>query len=427
MATDTRPLPNDQALDSRDFRVAGISLISSSGLSKDISALVQEIQLRQDMFLSYISGEMLILDAVDMHTQLALHGGEYIYIHITEPGKTLSINKAFRVYKIGNRMQSNDGSQRYVLYFTSEEMFESSTMKISKAYKDTTVSDVATSILTKNLKIPSKRVFVEPTTDSMNIVLPYLRPTEALHWLASRAYTSTAAGFMFFENLDGFHFRSLASLYKEPNAIKVPYVLESKRGQKALDMDKYAIDEYEARKDFDSLSTLASGGFAMQLTAIDFTNQDFTNTAYSLNSLPTMLPNKSMTNGGQVLDRYRSHYLTYVKSKGIENWITRTMHLAQLSNSLTEITVPGNLRLQAGKCMSLRVPYIIPPSDSDMWDKRKSGRYLIAAVNHKFDMLNHRFNSLLLLTRDSVPEALPSADESITEKVRKINANANLD
>lgn len=79
-----------------------------------------------------------------------------------------------------------------------------------------------------------------------------------------------------------------------------------------------------------------------------------------------------------------------------------------------------------GSTISLRIPYATTPSDdSSIWDSRKSGKYLIVAANHKFDMSNHRFNTLLLLARDSMPEALPAADNQLPDKIRKLNAKAN--
>jgi hypothetical protein len=75
--------------------------------------------------------------------------------------------------------------------------------------------------------------------------------------------------------------------------------------------------------------------------------------------------------------------------------------------------------------MSLRIPFAATPSEGNIWDKRKGGRFLILAVNHKFDLVNHRFESILMLGRDSMPEALPQYDTKLPDKIAKLNENTN--
>jgi hypothetical protein len=114
--------------------------------------------------------------------------------------------------------------------------------------------------------------------------------------------------------------------------------------------------------------------------------------------------------------------LTYLAGDGIEVWIQRVMSLAALNNNLTEITVPGNLGINAGTLVSLRIPMAVQPAQGDMWNKMKSGKYLCMAVNHKFDLANFTFSSRALLSRDSLPEALPAYDSTLPDKINKLNA-----
>lgn len=424
------PLPTDQHVDSRDYRVETITLISADGKYRDITGLVVELQVRQDMYLGFMSGELVMNDGVDMHSQAALHGGEYLLLHLTEPEQEVCIRKAFRIYKVADRSSAQNNSQRYIIYFVSDEMFKSNQVKITKAYVATTVSDIASDIMQNYLDVPSNRMVIDPTSDPVDIIIPNYRPFEALNWLASRAFSSTDNCWFFYENLNGFNFRSLHSIYKDGTVIKVPFKFEQKGGEKDIGMDKYAIDSFEVKRDFDVLKTLSTGGYALQMQGLDLFTQSVKVTEYGMDDLKFLNKNPSMTNpkqGGKALfDRHEAYNLTYLDGDKdyTSSWIKRIMHMAALNNNVMEMVVPGSVRLQAGTLMNIRFPYASTPADGDIWDKRKSGRYLIAAVNHKFDLVDHKFDTIVLLTRDSDKEALPTYDNTLPDKITKINSNS---
>lgn len=424
METDTTtPLASDEHLDSRDFRAIAVTLIAANGDAHEIGAMVSEIQIRQDMYLGFMTGEMLVTDGRDLLAITGAHGGEYIYLHFSVPEQRIELKKAFRIYKIGKRAPT-DSTQKYIIYFMSDEMFTSHTKKISKAYTDSTVSTIALDIMRNYLDIPTNKIFMDQTSDPTSVIIPNWRPLEALNWLASRAYADNQTCFFFYENFEGFFFRSIQSIYKSGTVIKVPFFLENKRGMKSLDMDKFAIDDYESIRDFDILSTISSGGYAMQLLSVDHITRTTTKNEYNLDSISKLYGNAPMSDGGDLYKKSESHLLTYLQVNGMEKWIKRIMSLAVLSSNITEITVPGNMGLNVGTLINLRIPYIITPADGDMWDKQKGGRYLIFATNHKFDMVNHKFTSLAMLSRDSQPESLKAYDKSLPKKISKMNSKA---
>lgn len=312
------PLANDEHVDTRDFRVKGITLIGVNGTSYDISKMVVEVQVRQDLYLGFMSGELFITDGNDMHSRMAMHGGEYLFLHFTVPEQDIEIRKAFRVYKVGGRVPFGSG-QRYSIYFMSDELFTSSTTKISKAYVNTTISEIVTDILQNHLSI--SKSFVEATGEPVSFIIPNWRPLEALNWLASRAYSDTNNTFFFYENLEGFHFKSLQAIYKAGTKVKVPFTFEDKKGQKKLDMDKFAIDSMEAIRDFDILSTVGSGGYAMRLLSVDPIQQSRTVNDYRLDERTGIYKNSPMSNAGKLFEKGETHFLTYLPTAGIDKWI----------------------------------------------------------------------------------------------------------
>jgi hypothetical protein len=427
-----RKLPDDKPLDTRDFRIGSISLISSAGISVDISNMVAEIQIHQDIYLGFMSGMLVMVDGVDLHSTMVLHGGEFLYVSIKEPTTRdkIKISKTFRVYKISDRVPINNSSQRYMLYFISDEYVLASSKIVSKAYKNTRISDIAKDIMSSYMKISSDKMKkIDETTAPVDLVIiPNLHPHEAIFWLLTRAFsTEKSSCWFFFENLEGFNFRSLNSLYNDPFPVKVPFTFENKIIAKTIDMDKYAIDSFTVKQDFDVLQQLAGGGYAMSLLGLDLQQQTFEKTEFSLtdSSYVKMYDVPSMSNAEieekrPLLNCGECRFMTYHSSA--KDWIRRVMVLSTLNNTLIEIAIPGNLRIQVGSLISIRFPLSITPKEkANMWDKHKSGRYLVVGVNHKFDMLAQRFESILMIVRDSLPTAIESVDVSLPSKIRKMN------
>ena len=46
---------------------------------------------------------------------------------------------------------------------------------------------------------------------------------------------------------------------------------------------------------------------------------------------------------------------------------------------------------------------------------------MVVATNHKFEMVNHKYSSLALISRDSLPESLPTYDKTLPDKIVKMN------
>lgn len=429
-----RPIPTDQHIDNRDFRIEAVELISSDGRARDIRALVGEVQVRQDLFLGFMSGEMIMQDGVDMFADAAMHGGEYIYLHIKMPGLNRSLKKAFRIYKVDHRVPAMNNAQRYIVYFSSDEIITSYTKKVSKAYMSSKISDAAVDIMTKYMNIPSNKIFVDPTSEAVDVVIPNYRPAEALHWLASRAFNGSSLCYLFYETLDGFNFRSLQSLYAQKALSDQPYIFDSKSLDKQLSYDIFGIDDFESKRDFDLLTTLGNGGVAFKMIGVDPFYQSITVNEYSIGSMPKLYSNPAMSNPSGLFNKSDSYLLTYLqtnptmtdKKNFSEVWISRVLSLAALNNNLIDLVVPGNLNIQAGRIVEVNFPYTITPSSgTNMSNTFKSGRYLVAAVNHKFDFTHHKFSTIFMITRDSLPEPLPMTDTRLPEKIAKINSESN--
>ena len=100
--------------------------------------------------------------------------------------------------------------------------------RISKAYKNTKISDIIQNILTEYVKIGSnikptnkgtKTVNIESTYGVYDFILPNKKLFETINWLATYARPASnnpGADMLFFENAGGYFFNSLQTLYNKP-------------------------------------------------------------------------------------------------------------------------------------------------------------------------------------------------------------------
>lgn len=428
---DNTPL-KDGAITLRDFRVDSINLIGANGIGVDIRLLVVELIIRQDLFTNYMHGEAVIVDGVDTFTVQGLHGSEYLYINLFEPGTNYRIRKAFRIFKVTDRTTTGAQLQRYKIHFVSDEMMISNIKRISRSYKGRTISDVASDILTNYLMVD--KYIVESTDSAMDLIIPNLKPTEALNWLAARATNGEKNTYLFYENLDGMNFRSLHTIYEEKPCNSTPIRFEAKAAEPELERNKYNIDSFRVIRDFDTLTLSANGGTGMRLLGIDPFYRTMSINDYHLNEIHKMHDVPAVSNindqdGRPLFEHYEAHLVTYLqtedtsteKRNNSEKWISRQMALANIKNSLMDIVVPGNMVLQVGKLVNIKIPNMIPATKQNMENELRSGNYLIVSCAHKFNLTNFTFDTIATLSRDSVPVAFTSADAQLVEKVNRIN------
>jgi hypothetical protein len=131
------------------------------------------------------------------------------------------------------------------------------------------------SILIDKLKVKKTNIQkIEETTGLYDFVIPRLKPFEAISWLSTYARPKSTgtvgADMLFFETKNGFNYRSLQSMFKEP--IYGTYRYQAKNIDDAIqDFQEKTITvlDYEFVKTYDALNDINSGAFANKLISID--------------------------------------------------------------------------------------------------------------------------------------------------------------
>lgn len=419
-----------------EFSIQGLNLILGNGQRFDFKRLMVTLSYYEDLFSFCSSGSITVLDAQGFLEQLQFTGNEFIELEIGKiKDSPNNIQEVFRVYKIDKRKPSgNQNSEIYDFLFCSEEMFLSEQIKVSQSYKGHSVSDIVTDILTNKLKVsPNKIATIESTRGVYDFIVPTLKPFEAISWLSTYAMSSTyfGADMLFFQDQDGYKFRSLQSMYND--SVYGTYKYSAKNlgyDVEQMEAKQQSIQKYEFFKTYDTLNEVNSGTFANRLISVDptirsyyITDFDYKKQSPNLTTLNNNAPFNYFTNrlGKAQNESYdgvlklamsnqNEMEVDYIKNKAgsvtknvfIEMTIPlRTAQISLSNYTKMKLTIPGDPGISVGKTIMLNIPSLDPTQKNKELDKFYSGKYIVTALRHVFT--SERYQTLLEVAKESSP------------------------
>ena len=421
---------------SKDYEIKQLELINSGGQTIDLRNIFLEMQIFQDLYSSVMNGNILINEGNDTFGNFYLCGNEYLKISIDKPGLNRPLDRLFRIYKTTDRRPSSDSGQVYLLHFCSDEMISSESLIVSKAYKTTKIRDVVNDILVNELGVDSQRIAsLEQTSGSFDLIVPGQRPFEAIQWVTARGYDQKKFCYFFFENKNGFNLTSLQTLIKQKPYKKLKYELKNTEGNDPA-LNKDSIDDFVILNDFDMITSISNGSFSSRLLSIDIFSQKFENIDYNLetaeaqgNLLNKFKPVNSFKNSKNqtLFNSPYAFFRTYLtindtaseKSNDIKYWMQpRAMHMSLLNHFKIQITIPGDIELKAGDVVEYEFPsFESADAGGKKLDKQRTGKYLVASINHKFN--GDTFESIVELVSDSFSEVIPQAKDGLNKLTKK--------
>lgn len=419
----------------KDYEINALELINSGGQTVDLRKIFVELQIFQDLYSSVMNGNIVINDGNDIFSNFYLVGNEYLRISIDKPSLGRPLERIFRVYKSSNRTPSTDSGQLYILHFCSDELISSEQILVSKAYKSVKIRDIVSDILLKELNIDSNRInSLEDTSGNFDLIVPNYRPFEAIQWVTARGYDQKKFCYFFFENKNGFNLTSLQTLIKQKPYKTIRYELKTVDPDPSKNKD--SVDQLDILTDFDMITSITNGAFASRMLAIDVFNQTYEYNDYDLstaeaqgNLLNKYKPVNSFKNskGETLFQAKNSFFRTYLqvkpssteKSNDIKYWLLpRAMHMVLLNHFRIKVVIPGDIELKAGDMVNYEFPmFDAANSAGKKLDKFRTGKYLVAAVNHKFS--EDRFESIVELVSDSFADQVPGAKDGLNRLTKK--------
>jgi len=400
---------------STQFKINELVILTKAG-SIDISTIYEEISIFDSLFSPVISGSILIKDSIGLSGRLVFDGSESLLIDIAkdENSDVASYKKSFRIYKQANRINEGLNSETYTLNFVSDELIFSDQQRINQAYENV-YTQVVLRILEEYLKVPKKDLngFYENTFGVRRIVIPNLRPFEAIDWCTKRSVDiKNSPNYLFYQNIAGYNFISLSSLLTKEDILEIKFQAKNLSGSDAFSEISTARSfEVVAQNDmiektrsgvnagrfigFDPITRSVASktiSFADHYTAMKHGNK---NPNFSVVQNREGQSNETTFNARKSVSIFGSgrQLSNYIKSRDPsslskvddrENYLfQRKAIFANLMSKRIRVTMPGNFQLSSGFNVTVNAPYFgikEPGSDND--DVSLSGKYIIVGTRH---------------------------------------------
>jgi len=435
----------------------------------DITGILYNFEIAEDIFTSNLVGSVIVYDMQDIRTILPITGLERLSLRFNSPGTpgydcSEDTGVPLQIYKVDKvrKDPTNERAQLYQIFFCSPEMYRNTTTRISKAYTGNV--EVAVQDIVKNYLKSNKPLIAEATRVATKVVIPNLRPYDAISMLCGMALPKNFegnAGYVFYETSQAFYFRSLASMmghagmkYETPPRWKysalIGAVTEHEDKPEIQDIERRLsnVIKYEFDKPVDMLENINNGFYANRVVTHDAFNKTITTTDFNYNKDAKLQPHTDMSrdrfdnvgllypeqndgSGVEYADTGKSlsempesklmvasdtskvhDDYEFTPTKGTLNLITNQE--ATVRNMNLSMLVYGNTLINAGDIVTFTSPVMRPSEAQPENSPYTSGRYCIMAIKHMVNVEAQRHEMVLKCFKDSVRIAYPKEEDALS-------------
>ena len=384
-------------------------IVTHSNNSVDISAMIIDLTLYEDIFSNTMSGYVFIEDSLDLISSLPLVGQEIFLLELQTPTFREKIDKKFYVYKLSSR-STKKRSQSYMLHFCSLELIVSINSKVSKAFAGN-ITDIVTDIFNNDRLLASKEILkIDKTSNSINFISPYWTPLQSINWLAEKSINERGvSNYLFYETNKTFEFSSIDTLMRSGNVMNYIFAdVDSKTAAPNDFLKQYEIVEsIDTDVVFDYMRNTSAGMYGSTLYTYDITTKTIAKTTYDyfnsfdksthLEPYPLRTPELARKSIASVHHIAKNNYRTG-SNKPLrygDFFLQRNSLIEQITAFKFNIRVFGRTDIKVGDVVSFTISDKRQITKSDIEEAKSdyfSGRYLIAAIRHQISYGKHFMN-----------------------------------
>jgi hypothetical protein len=390
----------------------------------DLKAVVQEFSIYESLSSPFLTGDLLIADALSLTTILPIVGQETIHIKFKTPHDAVlkNIDVSFRVMSIENLHRIKPRMAGYVIHLASIEYFVNLQTRIEQSYRQKTTSEMVQDIHKTYLQ-SQKTLTASETQGQRTIVIPSMKPTRAIDFLIRESLSGTykASNFVYFETCDGFQYVTIDELVSKRRTVIDKYWAAiknwerpdtaprddagtgagggAKQSSKPYEMLKF--DHFEFIQLFNADRVGVKGGWENINYYVDPIFSEFTQQAYDYITNYSDIRHTSES-GGKFISQDNSFisakssvqnlFITNKSGSGVDKdqkfdyYHIMTGSLGLLDNVLVEVTIPGDTERRAGDMVNLQFPEFGATDDvQGKINKYVSGRFLVLGVRHIYN------------------------------------------
>ena len=350
-----------------------------------------------------ISMTITFIDIDQVIGRKGITGGEYIDLIVKTDDEDaddfkITADKQKLMMNSVRNMVTESNKQVATLEFVSVESIVNETARVNKKYTGN-ISDTVSELLIGDKKGigTSKKLFGpkedDRATNSYSFVGNLKRPFDTIQWLCPKAQSATDDfGFLFYETLDGYHFRSIKSLL---NQDAITYQQTDAQGI------SNKILQNNLNQSNDIGMNMRMGMYANRTIYVDIENQKTKTVDFKASDLKLNKPATLLTG----IEDYPTRLMVRVNDLGVaqkgskkedeqpESELAVYQNKSYIRNNLLfsqslSISIPLNTTLRAGLALDIRLPLKQENGDAavDSYGNERSnypsGRYLIGELRH---------------------------------------------
>jgi hypothetical protein len=421
-------------------------IISYNNTTKrDITSnFIARFEITQSMDAVAYSGWLFVVDNIGILDGLPIRGEETLNLWLKGMDLGTEVRLSTRIHRVSDitPTQSSNGVT-YKLHFVSKTTFNSTTKRITEAHVDT-VSTMAhkmfnayysklgdginkdanddKKLLPFNsyrypiIDEPTRQFVVQPTVQSTNLIIPRLTPSEAMFFVAARAYNpeTPSQTFRFFETLENYYFCTDEYFLKGITAADVVPMyyapIVSYDAVNAAGQLNRIETLHVLSKGIDTSTDLFSGSYRNEVVEIDLIRRrldiskfnyddaryiDMTGTTKSISNNPHTEQFRKDTFTENNARRFMI-FRNYTRQGDMASTLKADEKLAEivhnrvsyyhhLNNTSVMAGLKGRLDIRPGMIVDLQIKNLDGVSATIGINQTMSGRYLVQSTVHSRD------------------------------------------
>ena len=346
-----------------------------------------------------ISMTVTFIDIDQVIGREGITGGEYIDLTVKDGDvdefKITSKKQKLMLNSVRN-MVTETNKQVATLEFVSVEAIINETSRVNKKFTGN-VSSTVEELLKSDKKgvQSSKKLEKDDSLNSYSFVGNLKRPFDTIQWLCPKTQSSkNEFGFLFYETLDGYTFKSIKSLLEQD---PITYTQTDKPGDQGF----FKILQNNLNQTNDIGMNMRMGMYANRTLYIDIENQTFEEVDFKISDLDIKKPPKLLDG----IEDFPTRLMLRVNDFGVaqkgakkdevqpiselavyqnKSYIRNNLLFSQSIN----ISIPLNTTLRAGNLINIRLPVKKDDegSKTDSYGTERtndpSGKYLVSELRH---------------------------------------------
>lgn len=359
------------------FDIEYLKLNTRSGDVYDIKNFMVELNIYTSIYSKSINGSLLVNDGANMLSNLPILGGERIDVSWRTKGRNKWKRYSLIVESVSEREDSGKSSAYRIQLVSVDQYFEV-TNPTSRGYKGT-YTDMIRAVIGSMSK---NRIELSETAGIHTLATPMWTPFQLIEWCTQRSIHNDGTPMVFFEDLDGYKFKSIGELVSqesEGRLYKQPYGIESDPIKILRNVDQ--IDWRPNRNVMD----LAVCGCKGHLESVfDFNNKTTTNVHNTYDSFFKETPHLEKYPISDDQREFSHNIWDLTTPDGSHKGrFARDVLNATLFHTTLGITLMGDDEFVLGGVYDFNVPSPEPTANNEApVEKYVSGRWLTTSVRH---------------------------------------------